>query len=115
MEGSPEQIYMIRNSEIGVSPSTIRRWISLGYAGISNLDLRRQIRYKPRRNHKEQKPTKHGYDRSCAAFLELSEEDRLCCCEMDTVLGFKDERILTLYCRPIKLISLLVAIRHSAS
>lgn len=42
---SPEQICMIRTSEVGVSPSTIRRWITLGYAGMSNLDLRRQVGY----------------------------------------------------------------------
>ena len=109
---------MIRTSEVGVSPSTIRRWITLGYAGMSNLDLRRQVGYKPRKSHTEPKPTKHGPARSYAAFLELPEEDRLSCCEMDTVLGSKGDSqcILTLYCRPLKLqICLLLADKSQTS
>lgn len=115
---SPEQICMIRTSEVGVSPSTIRRWITLGYAGMSNLDLRRQVGYKPRKSHTEPKPTKHGPACSYAAFLELPEEDRLSCCEMDTVLGSKGDSqcILTLYCRPLKLqICLLLADKSQTS
>lgn len=85
---------------------------------MSNLDLRRQVGYKPRKDHKEFKPTKHGYDRSYAAFLKLPEEDRLCCYEMDTVLGAKGDSqcILTLYCRPIKLqVCLLLADKSQTS
>lgn len=115
---SPEQICMMRSSEIKVSSSTIRRWISLGYAGMSNLDLRRQVGYKPRKTHTELISSKHGYEHSYQAFLELSEEDRFSCCEMDTVLRSKgDSRcILTLYCRSLKLqVCLLLADKSQTS
>lgn len=115
---SPEQICMMRSSEIKVSSSTIRRWISLGYAGMSNLDLRRQVGYKPRKTHTELIASKHGYEHSYQAFLELSEEDRFGCCEMDTVLGSKGDSqcILTLYCRPLKLqVCLLLADKSQTS
>lgn len=102
---SPEQICMGRAYELKVSPSTIYRWIAKGYAGMSNLDLRRKVGYKPRRKRVEVVSTRHGDERSYQAFLELSEEERAAVTEMDTVLGCKGDSqcILTLYLRPLKL------------
>ena len=37
---SPQQIALARAGQIGASPSTIYRWISRGYAGMCDLDLR---------------------------------------------------------------------------
>ena len=39
---SPQQIALGRAGQIGASPSTIYRWISRGYAGMCDLDLRRK-------------------------------------------------------------------------
>lgn len=101
----PEQICVGRCSEFQISPSTIRRWIAKGYAGMSNLDLRRQVGYKPRKKQVEVIPTSHGKARSYQAFLALSEEERAAATEMDTVLGCKGDSqcILTLFIRPLKL------------
>lgn len=102
---SPEQIALARADEVRASPSTIYRWIERGYAGMSNLDLRRKCGYKPRSHAKPRKPTAHGEARSHAAFMGLPDEERAAACEMDTVVGLKADRqcLLTLYPRPFKL------------
>ena len=46
---SPAQIADARSSEFRAAPSTIYRWIERGYAGMSNMDLRRKVGYRPRR------------------------------------------------------------------
>ncbi len=43
---SPEQIAATRPS-LGVSKSTIYRWADEGYGGMSNMELRRKVGYKP--------------------------------------------------------------------
>lgn len=45
----PAQIADARSSEFRAAPSTIYRWIERGYAGMSNMDLRRKVGYRPRR------------------------------------------------------------------
>lgn len=102
---SPEQIALARAGELGASPSTIYRWIDRGYAGMSNLDLRRKCGYKPRSHSGRAKPTAHGEGRSFAAFMRLPDEERAGACEMDTVDGLKPDRqcLLTLYSRPFRL------------
>ena len=101
---SPQQIALGRAGQIGASPSTIYRWISRGYAGMCDLDLRRKCGYKPRSRSEPPRPTAHGGARSFAAFMGLPEEERARACEMDTVIGLRSDRrcLLTLYSRPFR-------------
>lgn len=102
---SPAQIAEARKGQFEVSASTLYRWIGRGYAGMSNMDLRRKVGYKPRRAASPARPTPHGPGRSHAAFLALPEEERAAACEMDCVMGrARDGQcLLTLYHRPSKI------------
>lgn len=102
---SPAQICAARAGEFKVSPSTIYRWIERGYAGMSNMDLRRKVGYKKRAAGTQGGPTPHGPGRSYAAFSALPEERRASACEMDCVIGrARDSRcLLTLYLRPSRM------------
>lgn len=84
---SPQQIAEARAEQVGVSKSTIYRWVEEGYGGMSNAELRRKVGYKPRRKSREKKTTRHGEGRSYKAFLSLPEDERARACEMDTVVG----------------------------
>ena len=101
---SPQQIALARAGQIGASPSTIYRWISRGYAGMCDLDLRRKCGYKPRSRSEPPRPTAHGEARSFAAFMGLPEEERARACEMDTVIGLRSDRrcLFTLYLRAFR-------------
>lgn len=100
---SPEQICSA-HPELGLSPSTLYRWVSRGYFGMSNMDLRRKVGYKRRAVRCERAPTPHGPERSYAAFCALDAGLRERACEMDTVIGrARDAKcLLTLYLRPCK-------------
>lgn len=112
---SPEQICMA-HPHLGLAPSTLYRWIGRGYFGMSNLDLRRKVGYKPRKGRTAPKPTPHGPERSHAAFCALGEEACARACEMDTVVGrAADERcLLTLLLRPCRLQLVMLLERKSA-
>ena len=115
---SPQQIALARAAEVGASPSTIYRWIERGYAGMSDLELRRKCGYKPRSHSAPPKSTAHGEARSFAAFMELPEEERAAACEMDTVVGLASDRrcLLTLYLRAFRLqLALLMPDKAAAS
>ena len=84
---SPTQIVEARKGQFEVSASTLYRWIERGYAGMSNMDLRRKVGYKPRRAASPAEPTPHGPERSFAAFLALPADRRGSACEMDCVIG----------------------------
>ena len=101
---SPQQIALGRAGQIGASPSTIYRWISRGYAGMCDLDLRRKCGYKPRSRAEPPRATAHGGARSFSAFMGLPEEKRAAACEMDTVIGSRSDRrcLLTLYLRAFR-------------
>lgn len=101
---SPQQI-CAAHPHLRLAPSTLYRWISRGYFGMSNMDLRRQVGYKPRRERQKMRPTSHGKERSYAAFCALDDAVREGAAEMDTVIGrARDEQcLLTLYLRPCKL------------
>ncbi len=83
---SPEQIAATRPS-LGVSKSTIYRWADEGYGGMSNMELRRKVGYKPRRRRVPRRRTPHSDRRSHAAFPALPRDERDGCWEMDTVEG----------------------------
>jgi len=115
---SPALIAQGRAQEFKVHPSTIYRWIQAGYGSMSNAELRRQVGYKPRREHIEPQPTSHGYPRSFAAFSSLDENIRAQTCEMDTVIGrTRDSQcILTLYLRVCKVqVALLLPDKTSSA
>lgn len=97
---SPAQIADARSPEFRAALSTIYRWIERGYAGMSNMDLRRKVGYRPRRRAAPA-PTPHGPERSFSAFSALPEGEREAACEMDTVIGRAADRqcVLTLYLR----------------
>lgn len=115
---SPQQIALARAGQIGASPSTIYRWISRGYAGMCDLDLRRKCGYKPRSRSEPPRPTAHGGARSFSAFMGLPEEERAAACEMDTVIGLRSDRrcLLTLYLRAFRFqLALLMPDKTAAS
>lgn len=97
---SPEQI-CLAHPHLSLCPSTLYRWIEKGYFGMSNMDLRRKVGYKPRKTSKKVVSTSHGPDKSYQAFCALDEGFRANAAEMDTVLGIKRDSkcILTLYIR----------------
>ena len=101
---SPTQIVEARKGQFEVSASTLYRWIERGYAGMSNMDLRRKVGYKPRRGRAEPRPTPHGPGRSYAAFLSLLDDEPAAACEMDCVIGLaRDSQCLPAPChRPSK-------------
>lgn len=99
---SPYEISVAYASAIGVSPSTIYRWVERGYAGMANIDLERKVGFKRRRGGGRMRATSHSKRRSYEAFSALDVEVRASACEMDTVIGLKgdDACLLTLYLRP---------------
>ena len=115
---SPQQVALGRAGEVKASPSTIYRWISRGYAGMCDLELRRKCGYKPRSRARPPRRTAHGEARSFSAFMGLPEEERARACEMDTVIGLKSDRrcLLTLYLRAFRLqLALLMPDKTAAS
>lgn len=101
---SPAQIARARAGEVRASTSTIYRWIEAGYAGMSNLELRRKVGYRPRRRSRPAGAASRDPRRSFTAFSALPESQRERAAEMDTVIGLaRDEQcLLTLYLRPCR-------------
>ena len=98
---SPEQIAATR-PDLGLSASTIYRWVGEGYAGMTNMELRRKVGYRPRRKSAPDGAGRHSARRSHAAFEALPGDERAGAWEMDTVVGRASDsaRLLTLYHRP---------------
>ena len=91
--------------ELGRSPSTIYRWVSAGYDGMTNMELRRKVGYRPRKRAAGRAATRHSARRSHAAFLALGEDACAAAWEMDTVEGAREDSacLLTLLHRPSRL------------
>lgn len=98
---SPYEISVAYARCVGVSPSTIYRWVERGYAGMANIDLERKVGFKKRKGGKRKRATSHSKRHSYEAFCCLDEDVRASACEMDTVIGIKgdDACLLTLYLR----------------
>ena len=98
---SPYEISVSYAEAIGVSPSTVYRWVEAGYGGLANIELERKVGFKPRSHAPAPKSTSHTPKRSHARFLELAEEVRASALEMDCVEGLATDRraVLTLYSR----------------
>ena len=82
---SPEQMAARNGGPVDLSPSTIYRWVSAGYDGMTNMELRRKVGYRPRKRAAGRAATRHSARRSHAAFLALGEDACAAAWEMDTV------------------------------
>ena len=102
---SPEQLSARNGGPVDLSPSTIYRWVSAGYDGMTNMELRRKVGYRPRRHAPAASATRHSPRRSHAAFLALGEDACAAAWEMDTVEGARGDSacLLTLLHRPSRL------------
>lgn len=102
---SPEQMAARNGGPVDLSPSTIYRWVSAGYDGMTNMELRRKVGYRPRRRAPTASTTRHSPRRSYAAFLALGEDVCAAAWEMDTVEGAREDSacLLTLLHRPSRL------------
>ena len=98
---SPQQVAAL-HPELGLSASTVYRWVDAGYAEMTNLDLRRKVGYKKRSRKAPRRRTAHSARRSHEEFGRLPEDVRASAWEMDTVEGCSADaaRLLTLYHRP---------------
>lgn len=102
---SPEQMAARNGGPVDLSPSTIYRWVAAGYDGMTNMELRRKVGYRPRRRAPAASATRHSSRRSYAAFLGLGEDACAAAWEMDTVEGAREDSacLLTLLHRPSRL------------
>lgn len=102
---SPEQMAARNGGPVDLSPSTIYRWVSAGYDGMTNMELRRKVGYRPRKRAAGRAATRHSARRSYAAFLALGEDACAAAWEMDTVEGAREDSacLLTLLHRPSRL------------
>lgn len=105
---SPEQI-VHTHPELGLPKSAIYGWVDGGYAGMSNMDPRRKVPYKPRHHSLPRRPAGHSPRRSHDEFLRLPGDVRESAWEMDTVEGRKTDTqcLPALYHRPSGLRSAL--------
>ena len=53
---SPAQVSACYGGELGVSQSTVYRWVDAGYGGMTNLELRRKVGYRKRSRSAPRKP-----------------------------------------------------------
>ena len=76
-----------------------------GYDGMTNMELRRKVGYRPRKRAAGRAATRHSARRSHAAFLALGEDACAAAWEMDTVEGAREDSacLLTLLHRPSRL------------
>ena len=102
---SPVQMAARNGGPVDLSPSTIYRWVSAGYDGMTNMELRRKVGYRPRKRAAGRAATRHSARRSHAAFLALGEDACAAAWEMDTVEGAREDSacLLTLLHRPSRL------------
>ena len=68
---SPQQIAA---TTPGLSASTVYRWVDAGYDGMTNMELRRKVGYRPRSRRAPKRATSHSARRSHASFLALGED-----------------------------------------
>ena len=104
-KGQPvNHIYARHGGEIGVSKRTFYRYVHDGDIGIKGIDLRRAVRYRPRKRARAPKPTpgrKTGHTYDC--FLAyVAENPRVRVTETDTVEGRKGGKLLmTMFMRDV--------------
>ena len=77
----------------GLSASTVYRWVDAGYDGMTNMELRRKVGYRPRSRRAPKRATSHSARRSHASFLALGEDACAAAWEMDTVEGSRGDSV----------------------
>lgn len=90
---SLEAIWATHGHEFPVGSRTFYNYIESGLVDIVNLELPRKVRYKQRR--RRDSPKRDRIDRTGRTyedFMGLPEEQRYSAAQMDTVLGFRDNR-----------------------
>jgi IS30 family transposase len=97
---SIEAIYAEHGGEMPVGIRTCYTYIDKGFAGVSNIDLPRKVRYKPRKSKKD--PGRDRVDRTGRTFDDfraLPLEDQVRVVQADSVLGYDHnvQTILTLH------------------
>ena len=97
---SIEAIYAEHGGEMPVGIRTCYTYIDKGFAGVSNIELPRKVRYKPRKKSKE--PGRDRVDRAGRAyddFKALPIEEQVRVVQADSVIGFEHnvQSILTLH------------------
>ncbi|MFI3284436.1 MAG: hypothetical protein R3Y57_05075 [Erysipelotrichaceae bacterium] len=94
---------IIATNQLNISASTVYRFIDQGVLSVKNIDLKRQVRYKPRKNIKKtrEKPLNYSYleGRSFNKYIEyLTTHPNANVWQMDTVEGIKGgASVLTLH------------------
>ncbi|MBQ3328787.1 MAG: IS30 family transposase [Eggerthellaceae bacterium] len=97
---SIEAIYAVHGPEMPVGIRTCYTYIDKGFAGVSNIDLPRKVRYKPRKSKKD--PGRDRVDRTGRTFDDfkaLPIEEQVRVVQADSVVGFEwnVQSILTLH------------------
>ncbi|MBI9010612.1 MAG: IS30 family transposase [Clostridiales bacterium] len=111
LKGQPiAHIYANHKDEMNCSEHTLYNYIDLSLLAVRNIDLRRKVKYKPRKKKKTTKEKKtHRINKSYTdflAYMALNPDTNVV--EMDTVIGRKGGKVLlTLFFRNS---SLMVAI-----
>lgn len=102
---SPYEISVLYEDAVGVSRSTIYRWVEAGYGGLTNLELERKVGFRPRSKKQAARSTSHSPKRSHEAFLQLPQALRDARTEMDCVIGRNadTQAVMTLYNLPCHL------------
>lgn len=88
---SPYEISVAYADSVGVSPSTIYRWVERGYAGMANIDLERKVWFRRRKGTGRHRVASHGRRRRYEVFYALPDDIRAAAVEMDTVMGLRGD------------------------
>lgn len=100
--GQSVRAILSAHPELGVSPTTLYRYIDLGLVpGATNMALPRKVRFKKRSRRRGASAERQRRDcsgRDYAAFLRLPAELRAAAKEMDTVVGRPGGKCLLTFC-----------------
>lgn len=101
-------IYKTNQNILCFSKPTFYRYVNEGVLSLSNIDLPKQVKYKPRKSKNNHSKTKQNYikERSFDDFLSyLEKHPNVSIIEMDTVEGIKGGKcFLTLFIRKTSLL-----------
>ena len=105
-KGQPiSHIYNVARDKLPCSKTTLYRYVNSGILSLKNIDLRRVVRYKPRKKKISPKTNHSRQNRTYTDFLQFtSDNPTLHIWEMDIVEGRKGGKVLlTLFSRETKL------------
>jgi IS30 family transposase len=98
-KGQSLRAILATHPELGMSPTTLYRYVSLGIIGVCYIDLPRAVRFKRRRRKSEARPQRRELaGRDFAAFCALPEVLQGRTIEMDTVIGRIGGKCLLTFC-----------------